>query len=90
MNGENKGTLIGIFTKLSVTFGQSKMTETIVKNILTKLEKPSCYVKYYDPRTQAMKTESFYFGDVSTNCVSLKNGKTVIENFSVIANKKRT
>lgn len=89
MKGSNKGTLIGVFTKLVVTTGRARVTPDVATAILQRLNKASVYCKYYDPATQSMKTESFYFGDIATKVLSLKSGQTVINNFSIIANERR-
>lgn len=87
VNGDNKGTLIGIFPKLSITLG--KMGEYDTSVFLQIVNKQECRVKYYDPEYRRTVENSFYFGDAVTD---MKRKKQMIFNpteISVIANKKR-
>ena len=87
MTGENKGTLIGIFPKISVKLG--RMSESDMSAIINLTNQARANVKYYDVGKKAVVTESFYFGDVSAE---LERKSTMMHRgtgFSIIANKKR-
>ena len=87
MTGENKGTLIGIFPKISVKLG--RLSEDDMSAIINLTNQPRADVKYYDVGAKALVTASFYFGDVSAD---LERQSTMYHkgtSFSIIANKKR-
>jgi hypothetical protein len=87
MTGENKGTLIGIFPKISVKLG--RMSEDDMSAIINLTNQPRANVKYYDVGAKALTTASFYFGDVSAE---LERKSTMTHRgaeFSIIANRKR-
>lgn len=87
MTGENKGTLIGIFPKISVKLG--RLSEDDMSAIINLTNQPRADVNYYDVGTQGLVTASFYFGDVSAD---LERQSTMYHkgtSFSIIANKKR-
>ena len=87
MTGENKGTLIGIFPKISVKLG--RLSEDDMSAIINLTNQARADVKYYDVGAKALKTASFYFGDVSAD---LERQSTMYHkgtSFSIIANKKR-
>lgn len=87
MTGENKGTLIGIFPKISVKLG--RLSEDDMGAIINLTNQPRADVSYYDVGKKALVTASFYFGDVSAD---LERQSTMYHkgtSFSIIANKKR-
>ena len=87
MTGENKGTLIGIFPKISVKLG--RLSEDDMSAIINLTNQSRANVKYYDVGKKALVTASFYFGDVSAE---LERQSTMYHkgtSFSIIANKKR-
>ena len=87
MTGENKGTLIGIFPKISVKLG--RLSEDDLSAIINLTNQPRADVNYYDVGAKALVTASFYFGDVSAD---LERQSTMYHkgtSFSIIANKKR-
>ena len=87
MTGENKGTLIGIFPKISVKLG--RLSEDEMSAIINLTNQSRANVKYYDVGKKALVTASFYFGDVSAD---LERQSTMYHkgvSFSIIANKKR-
>ena len=87
MTGENKGTLIGIFPKISVKLG--RLSEDEMSAIINLTNQSRADVKYYDVGKKALVTASFYFGDVSAE---LERKSTMYHkgvSFSIIANKKR-
>ncbi len=91
--GVNKGTLVGIFTKLEVTMGL--LGKEQMKALLSATNKSNANVTYYDPMTDALKTENFYFGDITPEVKRLKyeggSYKPTYGNlsFSIIANSPR-
>ncbi len=88
ITGENKGTLVGIFPKLTLTF--APMTEdemSIVENITCQA---SCLVKYYDSHTKTLLQNSFYFGDVDTDLMRKDTMMFEECTITVVANKKRS
>ena len=87
MTGENKGTLIGIFPKITVKLG--RLSEDDMSAIINLTMQARAEVKYYDVGSKALTTASFYFGDVSAD---LERQSTMYHkgtSFSIIANKKR-
>jgi hypothetical protein len=87
MTGENKGTLIGIFPKISVSLG--RMTEEDMSAIINLTNQPRADVKYYDVGAKALTTASFYFGDVSAELERKSTMRHKATEFSIIANRKR-
>jgi hypothetical protein len=90
MAGDNKATLVGVFTKLQVEIMPNKLTARTLTSILNVLNSASVYCKYFDVQTQSLKTESFYFGDIETALLNANTNKTIISQFSIIGNKRRT
>lgn len=87
MTGENKGTLIGIFPKITVTLG--RLSEDDTHAIINLTMQAKANVKYYDVGKKELVTASFYFGDVTAE---LERQRTMYHkglSFSIIANKKR-
>lgn len=87
MTGENKGTLIGIFPKITVTLG--RMSEDDMSAIINLTNQSRVNVKYYDVGKKAITTASFYFGDVSAELERQSTMYHKSVSFSIIANKKR-
>ena len=87
MTGENKGTLIGIFPKISVSLG--RMSEADTSAIINLTMQPRADVKYYDVGKRGLVTASFYFGDVSAEIEKQRSMYHKGMSFSIIANKKR-
>lgn len=88
MTGSNKGTLVGIFPKLSITLIDPN--EDDMKAILLLTDQPEASVKYYDAVSKSVKTNSFYFGDVPWEVVMAKVMRFGEVTFSIIANERRT
>ncbi len=87
MTGENKGTLIGIFPKITVKLG--RLSEDEMSALINLTNQARANVKYYDVGKRSLVTASFYFGDVSAE---LERKSTMYHkgtSFSIIANKKR-
>ena len=87
MTGENKGTLIGIFPKITVRLG--KMSEGDMSAIINLTNQARANVKYYDVGAKALTTASFYFGDVSAELERQSTMYHKATEFSIIANRKR-
>lgn len=87
MTGENKGTLIGIFPKISVSLG--RMSERDASAIINLTMQARANVKYYDVGKMDLVTASFYFGDVSAQIEKQRSMYHKGISFSIIANKKR-
>ena len=87
MTGENKGTLIGIFPKITVSLG--RMSEEDTSAIINLTMQARADVKYYDVGKKALVTASFYFGDVSAEIEKQSSMYHKSTSFSIIANKKR-
>ena len=87
MTGENKGTLIGIFPKITVKLG--RMSEDDMSAIINLTMQASANVKYYDVGKKSLVTASFYFGDVSAEIEKQRSMYHKGTSFSIIANKKR-
>lgn len=87
MTGENKGTLIGIFPKITVKLG--RLSEDEMSAIINLTNQAAADVKYYDVGAKSLVTASFYFGDVSAE---LERKSTMYHkgvSFSIIAKRKR-
>ncbi len=87
MTGENKGTLIGIFPKITVKLG--RLSEDEMSALINLTNQARANVKYYDVGKRTLVTASFYFGDVSAE---LERKSTMYHkgtSFSIIANQKR-
>ena len=87
MTGENKGTLIGIFPKITVELG--RMSEEDMSAIINLTMQARADVKYYDVGKRELVTASFYFGDVSAEIEKQRSMYHMGMGFSIIANKKR-
>ena len=87
MTGENKGTLIGIFPKISISLG--RMSEEDMSAIINLTMQARANVKYYDVGKMEQVTASFYFGDVSAELEKQRSMYHKGMTFSIIANKKR-
>lgn len=87
MTGENKGTLIGIFPKITVSLG--RMSEDDASAIINLTMQARANVRYYDVGKKSLVTASFYFGDVSAEIEKQRSMYHKGISFSIIANKKR-
>ena len=87
MTGENKGTLVGIFPKITVKLG--RMSEEDMSAIINLTMQASADVTYYDVGNMDLVTASFYFGDVSAELEKKRSMYHKETSFSIIANKKR-
>lgn len=87
MDGRNSGTLIGIFTKLTITVGEMKQSEA--QSLLNAINVSNKNVTYFDPQKNTTHTESFYFGDVNIKLKKQSNGRYEPVQFTIIANNPR-
>lgn len=87
MTGENKGTLIGIFPKITVKLG--RMSEEDMSAIIKLTNQSRTYVGYYDVGAKALTTSVFYFGDVSADLERKSTMMHKAVEFSIIANRRR-
>ena len=87
MTGENKGTLIGIFPKITLTIGQ--MTEDEMASFLALVNVASANVTYYDTERRTEITDSFYFGDVTDEVKKQSKMSHKQITVSIIANRRR-
>ena len=87
ITGENKGTLIGIFPKITVALG--KLSEGDMSAIINLTNQSRADVRYYDVGAKALTTASFYFGDVSAELERKSTMRHKATEFSIVANKKR-
>ena len=63
LSGTNKGTLIGVFTKIVVEVGG--LTDNEYAQLSAILDKASMTVTFYDEKTKNMRTEKMYAGDIT-------------------------
>lgn len=87
MNGENKGTLVGIFPKIKVKLG--RLSDADMSAIINLSMQASADVQYYDVGKQAMVESSFYFGDVVDQIAKKSSMSHTGPEFSIISNKAR-
>ena len=87
MKGHNKGTLIGIFTKLEVSIG--KLSQAEAMKLMDAINVARVSVTYYDTQKGSLIREGFYFGDISSELVSFKKLTSKGISFSIIANYPR-
>ena len=89
MNGNISASLIGVFTKISVTF-RAGLSQDDIKTLSGLLNTPYFSVTYFDPATENSKSESFYASDFDIKYLS--KSLDLFDEFSVnlIATAKRT
>jgi len=87
MAGNENGTLIGMFPKVSVTF--RKLNRDEMKYVLSLLNRVNFQLTYYDPEKDMLLTLPNYRADFSVPLISTKNVK--YESFKVdfIPRRKR-
>lgn len=88
MDGRNGGTLVGIFTKLTIQIGESYQSE--MQKLLNLVNVANANVTYFDPQKNSQSTESFYFGDIETTLKLKQNGKYEAITITIIANNPRS
>ena len=72
MNGDVRATLIGIFPKIELNIGHTTQEE--MTTITQLLDQAYFTVEYFDVRTQATTTASYYAGDYSPELDSKLKG----------------
>lgn len=90
LNGDQTGTLLGIFPKLKLSF--RRLTQEGLETIAPILDSATQDVTYYDPVLKRLYTMSTYTGDWSTlNRNTFTNVAKANESFEIsfIARKKR-
>ena len=66
LDGKFKGTLIGIYPKVTLTLGKLILTDDDVSAINALCEQPIADCKYYDSRRKVLsKAKKFYFDDIT-------------------------
>lgn len=65
MSGDYKGTIVGIFPKITANISGTKLNYKDVEGLMQLLSQTSASCKFYDAQTASMKTQSFYFDSVS-------------------------
>lgn len=86
--GTNKGTLVGIFTKIQVE--TAFLTQSQYQALSTQLDKASITVQYYDNSTKHIYEEQMYANDRQENLLSSKRLDEDSFSFNLIANKKKS
>lgn len=89
LNGDQSGTLLGIFPKLVLQF--RKLTKSELEIIVPILDSARQTVTYYDPNKKANYTMATYTGDYEVVNKTIINGTKKNEGFQVsfIAVSKR-
>lgn len=87
--GNNSGTLLGIFPKLTLSF--RKLTKTELELLSPLFDSATQSTRYYDPRKKAYVTLSTYSGDWEIVNKHIINDTKKNESFDLafISNKKR-
>jgi hypothetical protein len=87
--GENTGTLIGIFPKITLNF--RKLTQTELETLATIFDSATQSLTYYDPNKQANVTIDTYTNDWEVENDGIITTYRKNKNFSVafISRKKR-
>lgn len=86
LEGNMKGSLKGLFTKIQIVTG--KLTEDEFEEIATELNKASLTVEYYNPVNKHIMREIMYAGDLNVQLMSAKNKAIGGIEISLIAFKK--
>ena len=86
MTGENKGTLVGIFPKITITGG--KMSQTDMAAIARLTDQAQTNIRYFDPATMANRTASFYFGDLTSELARANDMTYRAFEVNAIANRR--
>lgn len=88
MSGDMKGTLIGIFPKITVEVGS--FTRNEMRTFLSKVNKPKFNIRFYDEEKGLISANTSYYANDFN--VSLKTSKRLMYksfSFNLIPNKKR-
>lgn len=87
MTGENKGTLVGIFPKITIAVGTTSAEDFACLSSLLNQDRTN--IKYYDTQYQQVKTNSFYFADLTDELKRKSTGEHKGFECNAIANVKR-
>ena len=92
LTGAYKGTLIGIFPKLTISIGsQNDNDRSMLLKIVNSQFKD---VTYYDAEYKSMVKKTFYFGDVEDEIKKAVGDRNSIKHsaieFSIVATTRRT
>lgn len=87
MTGENKGTLVGIFPKLTLKVGSLTEKDAQTLELLTMVA--NTQVRYYESASGKTVTNMFYFGDVDDEITKFSTMRHKSIEISIIATKKR-
>jgi hypothetical protein len=88
MSGDYKGTIVGIFPKITANISGTKLNYKDVEGLMQLLSQTSASCKFYDAQTASMKTQSFYFDSVSVThkYIDISNPrKNKYDSISVVA-----
>jgi len=90
LEGEQSGTLIGIFPKIMVTF--RKLTQAEYELLVPILDSARQSLTYYDPNKKTNVTMDTYTGDYETESIGMISTGHKIEPFDIsfIAVRKRS
>lgn len=69
LSGKWSGTIIGIFPKITCTFGS--LTQQQIEDLVPILDSEQQTITYYDPKKKALRTMTTYTGDyeLSQRCL---------------------
>lgn len=89
MNGNISASLIGVFTKITLTF-RPGLSQDDIRNLCSIFNQAYFNITYFDPATENSKTESFYASDFDITYLS--KSMDLFDEFSVnlIATAKRS
>ena len=89
MNGNISASLIGVFTKITLTF-RPGLSQDDIRNLCSIFNQAYFNITYFDPATENSKTESFYASDFDITYLS--RSMDLFDEFSVnlIATAKRS
>ncbi len=65
LDGKFKGTLIGIYPKVTLTVGKLILTDSDLATIDALCEQATASCKYYDSKKKTLNTATFYFDDIT-------------------------
>lgn len=89
MAGNMSASLIGVFTKLVLTF-RAGLTEEQISSIQQTFNQSYFNATYYDTETRSLKTERFYASDVTAKLLNKAFAIYDTFNISIIATSKRS
>ena len=90
LNGDNQGTLVGIFPKLYAKCGRIRTTPARARQILGIINQATFYAKYYDYERDSMVVMNAYANTAEVDAIANSTEDLVdISEFHVIANNKR-